>query len=99
MIFCYGQEDISMPRRRTKKIQEVAISEFKAKCLSLLEEVNKSKSPLRVTRRGEPIADVVPPPAGPEEPEWIGSMVDSLEIIGDIVSPVIDTREIEALRR
>jgi prevent-host-death family protein len=39
-------------------VKEVAISEFKAKCLALLEQVQKTKKPLRVTRFGKPIADV-----------------------------------------
>ena len=41
-----------MPGKSKKSIPEIAISEFKAKCLSLLEQVNKTKTPLRVTRRG-----------------------------------------------
>jgi prevent-host-death family protein len=88
-----------MPGRSKKSIHEVAISEFKAKCLSLLEEVNKTKTPLRVTRRGKAVADVIPPAAGSEERDWIGSMAGSIEITGDIISPVIDTQEIEALNR
>jgi prevent-host-death family protein len=88
-----------MPRRSKKPIHEIAISEFKAKCLSLLEQVNKTKTPLRVTRRGRPVADVVPPSADSGERDWIGSMSGSLEITGDIVSPVIETQEIEALKQ
>ena len=42
-------------------MQEVAISEFKAKCLAMLEQVSKTKKPIRVTRFGKPIADVVAP--------------------------------------
>jgi hypothetical protein len=34
-------------------VKEVAISEFKAKCLALLEQVRQTKKPLRVTRCGE----------------------------------------------
>jgi prevent-host-death family protein len=86
-----------MPIKRKKPMQEVAISEFKAKCLSLLEEVSKTKSPLRVTRRGKAIADVVPTSPEGEERSWIGSMSGSIKIVGDIVSPVIDTATIEAL--
>jgi prevent-host-death family protein len=82
-----------------KSIHEIAISEFKAKCLSLLQQVNKTKTPLRVTRRGKAIADVVPPSTDSEEREWIGSMSDSLEITGDIVSPVIEIQGIEALKQ
>jgi len=87
-----------MPTGRKKSIQEVAITEFKAKCLSLLEEVSKTRTPLRVTRRGKPIADVIPASSESEERSWIGSMSDSIEIVGDIVSPVIDTENIEALK-
>jgi prevent-host-death family protein len=79
-------------------MKEVAISEFKAKCLALLEEVQKTKRPLRVTRFGKPVAEVVPasPEAGPAD--WIGSMKDSMEILGDIVSPASDEQDWEALR-
>jgi len=42
-------------------MEEVSISEFKARCPALLEQVNKTKKPLRVTRHGKPIAEVVPP--------------------------------------
>jgi prevent-host-death family protein len=87
-----------MPSPRKKPIREIAISEFKAKCLSLLEEVSKTKTPLRVTRRGKTIADVVPASTDTEERDWIGSMSDGIEIAGDIISPVIETQEIEALK-
>lgn len=81
-----------------KPIQEIAISEFKAKCLSLLEQVNKTKTPLRVTRRGKPLADVIPASPEAEERSWIGSMSGSIDIVGDIVSPVIEIEAIEALK-
>ena len=42
-------------------MKEVAISEFKAKCLGILEEVRKTRKPIRVTRFGKPVAEVVPP--------------------------------------
>ena len=35
-------------------MKEVAISEVKAKCLSILDHVNKTKCPVRITRRGKP---------------------------------------------
>lgn len=81
-----------------KRIQKIAISEFKAKCLSLLDQVNKTKTPLRVTRRGKPIADIIPPSIESDERDWIGAMAGRMDIVGDIVSPVIDLKEIEALK-
>ena len=35
----------------------IAISEFKAKCFRLLNQVQKTKKPIRVTRFGKPIAE------------------------------------------
>jgi prevent-host-death family protein len=79
-------------------MKEVAISEFKAKCLSLLDQVQKTKKPLRVTRFGKPIAEVVPPAQEPNEAAWFGSMKGTIEILGDIVSPANDENEWEVLR-
>ena len=54
-------------------MKEVAISEFKAKCLAILDEVQKTKQPIRVTRRGRPIAEVSPP-SPTNNRDWMGSM-------------------------
>jgi prevent-host-death family protein len=78
-------------------MKEVAISEFKAKCLALVDEVQKTKTPLLITKFGRPVAEVIPPtpkPAG----DWIGSMRDRIEILGDIVAPATDPEEWEVLR-
>jgi len=81
-----------------KAIREIAVSEFKAKCLSLLQDVHKTKTPLRVTRRGEAIADVFPASTDMTSSDWMGSLSASMEITGDVVSPVIDAQDIEALK-
>ena len=39
------------------------ISKFKATCLATLERVRRTGRPLRVTRFGKPVADIVPPVA------------------------------------
>ena len=80
-----------------KPMEEVAISEFKAKCLALLERVRRTKEPLRITRFGKPVAEVVPPSPEAEHSEWIGSMKDTMQILGDIVAPVVDEADIKAL--
>ncbi|MFZ3212005.1 MAG: type II toxin-antitoxin system Phd/YefM family antitoxin [Terriglobales bacterium] len=79
-------------------MQEVAISEFKAKCLALLEQVSKTKKPIRITRRGKPVAEVIPPSPTEQQGDWLGSMKGTFDIVGDIVSPVIDLDDIEAMR-
>jgi prevent-host-death family protein len=79
-------------------MKQVAISEFKAKCLSLLDQVHKTKKPLLVTRFGKPIAEVVPPSPKADSKNWIGSMKGTFEILGDIVSPANDEKDWEVLR-
>ena len=78
-------------------MQEIAISEFKAKCLSLLDEVNKTKKPLRILRRGKAVAEVIPPTPARKRRK-LGTMAGTVKILGDIVSPVIDLNDIEAYR-
>jgi prevent-host-death family protein len=41
-------------------MNRVGITEFKAKCLGMIEEVRKTRSPLIVTRRGLPVVTIVP---------------------------------------
>jgi len=81
----------------TVTMETIPISKFKATCLSALERVRRTGRPLRVTRFGKPIADVVP--AAPEKPErhWLGSLRGTLEIRGDIVGPSSDLVKWEAL--
>lgn len=70
-------------RTRTEQTREMAAGEFKAKCLAMLDEVAASKRPLVITKRGRPVAKVVPlsdPKPGPRK----GLIVRQ----GDLVSPV-----------
>ena len=78
-------------------MKEIAISEFKAKCLSLIDQVDKTKQPLRITRHGKPVAELVPATPKPEG-NWLGFMKGRGEILGDIVSPAADPDEWEVLR-
>jgi prevent-host-death family protein len=79
-------------------MEEIAISEFKAKCLAILEEVRKTGKPIRVTRHGKPVAEVVPATTVIDRAALMGSMRDSIQILGDIISPASDEDEWEALR-
>lgn len=78
-------------------MKEVAVSEFKAKCLAILDEVQKTKRPIRIVRRGKPLAEVIPPSV--EAPKEIfGFMKGKMEIVGDIISPATDPDDWEVLR-
>lgn len=79
-------------------MEEIAISKFKATCLAVLERVRKSGKPILVTRFGQPMAEVVPPPIRQKVQNWVGSFAATGKINGDIVSPASDEEDWEALR-
>lgn len=74
----------------------ISISEFKATCLAVLEEVRTSGVGVIVTKRGVPVAEVTPPSASTLGQRAVGQMMGTATIVGDIVSPVADAGEWEA---
>ena len=87
-----------MSLRDSRPIREIAISKFKVNCSSLLDEVSKTRPPLRITRRGKALEVVIPATPEGNDRSWLGSMAGSMKIVGDIISPVIDLDDIEALK-
>lgn len=79
-------------------MKEIAISEFKAKCLGMLEEVRKTRKPIRVTRFGKPVAEIVPPSPGNPEGRRLGCLAGTAQILGDIVGPIGSLDDWEAWR-
>lgn len=75
----------------------ISISEFKATCLAVLERVRRTGAPIIVTRRGEPIAEVIPPPIAGAGAGWLGVMRGTAVIVGDLVSPAGASTDWEAL--
>ena len=78
-------------------MEEIAISKFKATCLAVLEKVRTTGKPVLITRFGEPIAEVVPPQVSKPK-NWVGSLANTGQITGDIVSPASDEDDWEVLR-
>ena len=70
-------------------MKTVLISEFKAKCIQMLKDVQKNGKPLLVTLRGEPIARVEPV-APPKKEVRLGALRGWMEIKGDIIRSDID---------
>jgi len=68
-------------------VETLSISKFKATCLEVLARVKRTGQPVRITRRGEPIAEVVPPQPCSDVPDWLGSFRDRGRILGDVVEP------------
>jgi prevent-host-death family protein len=74
----------------------MAAGEFKAKCLAIMAEVNATGQPVLVTRRGKPLARVLPSlELSPKESaeSIFGCLRQMGTITGDIVSPEFDDDE------
>jgi prevent-host-death family protein len=65
--------------------RRIAAGQFKATCLSLLDEVQRERKEIVITKRGKPVARLVPV----EEvvPDIFGRMKGTIEILGDVVGP------------
>jgi len=63
--------------------KQIPITQFKAQCLSLLEQVSKSGRPLVITKRGKPLAQVTR--AVVKTHSLMGGMRGTSEEVGDIV--------------
>lgn len=68
-------------------MKEMAISKFKTNCLAVVAEVQRTGKPVRITRFGKPVAEVVPTKV-PQKKDWLGCMRGTMEIVGDIVGPI-----------
>ena len=66
--------------------ESIAAGEFKAKCLKLLDEVQRQRKQVVITKRGKPVAKLVP--VTERSASFIGSMQGTMEILGDIVAPI-----------
>jgi prevent-host-death family protein len=66
----------------------IGAGEFKAKCLHLLDEVAYKRAPLIITKRGKPVAKLVPIDDKPVD--IYGCMAGTFRILGDIVGPLDD---------
>lgn len=81
-------------------MKEIAISRFKATCLAVLEEVGKSGKPVRITRFGKPVAEIVPPKCAVNIMDRAGSLRGTAEFPDELIeAPACDEDDWEALKR
>jgi prevent-host-death family protein len=76
----------SVTKRRKRDIRTVSATEFKNRSLALLREVHQLREPVLITKRGKPVARLVP--AGRPD-KFIGRLKGKIRIVGDITSPVM----------
>lgn len=81
-----------------KEAEKVSISEFKATCLARLERVRRTGRRLVITKRGEPVAEVVPPATVRSAGLWLGSAAGTGRVVGDLVEPAVPAADWEVNR-
>jgi len=67
-------------------MKRMPAGKFKAQCLSLLDAVQATGEPLVITKRGRPVAKVVPFKSANQD--IFGYMAGKVRIVGDIESPI-----------
>jgi prevent-host-death family protein len=79
----------------TKKISKKSVKsspmpagKFKAQCLRLMDEVRERHCEIVITKRGKPVAKLVP--FEDKRPDIFGYMKGTVTILGDIVGPTGD---------
>jgi prevent-host-death family protein len=71
--------------------QQIPAGQFKANCLSLMDEVNQQQRVIVITKHGKPIAKLVP--FVETRKSLFGAMKGTVKIMGDIVQPTGESWE------
>ena len=83
-------------------IQQIADGEFKAKCLKIMDEINKTGRSMIVTKRGVPVIEVVPIRNGKKKrDDFFGRLKGIIEIVGDpddLIRPVFPFEDYDMLK-
>ena len=79
-------------------MDEIAVSKFKATCLAALSRVRRTGRPLRVTRFGKPLADVLPPGPSTSAGDWLGAMRGRGTLADDLIAPAEGGKAWDALK-
>jgi prevent-host-death family protein len=67
-------------------MKKIPAGQFKAKCLSIMDRVQKTGEPVLITKRGKPVAQLLPAASEPED--VFGYMTGKVKIMGDIVGSI-----------
>lgn len=75
-------------------MKKIAAASFKTHCLKVMEDVRTTREPVLITRRGRPVAKLVPA----DTSDFIGRLEGVVRIVGDIESSVEPPESWEVLR-
>lgn len=70
----------------TSQDRFIPAAQFKAKCLQIMDEVNRLHTEVVITKHGQPVAKLVP--YEKTQPKLFGKLEGSLHICGDVLAPI-----------
>ncbi len=77
--------------KRIDKTKAMTAGAFRARCLAVLDEVEAKRITVVITKRGLPVAKLVPIATKPDS--IFGFMKGKVKIKGDILKPALTLRE------
>ena len=77
-------------------MKTIAAAEFKARCLTLMDDVQATREAHIITKRGRPVAKLVP--MNRTKDDFIGSLKGVFRVVGDIESPPVPPEDWESSR-
>jgi prevent-host-death family protein len=77
-------------------MKSMRAGEFKARCLKVMDQVRATREPVVITKRGRPVAKLVP--VDRRGDDIFGCLKGVVEIVGDIESPLVAPEDWEANR-
>lgn len=78
-------------------MRTIPAGEFKARCLRVMEEVKKYRTAVVITKKGRPVAKLVPPDT--PATDVFGCMAGTARIVGDIEAPALTAETWKAVGR
>ena len=77
-------------------MKSMPAGEFKSRCLKVMDQVRATRQPVVITKRGRPVAKLVP--LDTRGDDIFGCLKGVVEIVGDIESPLVAPEDWEANR-
>jgi prevent-host-death family protein len=80
----------------TMVMKTISAGNFKAQCLALMDAVEAHRHEVVITKRGKPVAKLVPIETKPRS--IFGCMAGTAKILGDLIEPAVDPEDWEVNR-
>jgi prevent-host-death family protein len=67
---------------------DIPAAQFKAQCLQLMNQVEKTREPIVITKHGRPVVQLAPIPAPAGADSLFGYMKGTMRVDGDVMAPL-----------